>query len=212
MATNQTAAAPLLLPIGHYGGAVPAGDEDPTPRHEVRRGGELIGLPEDVFAVWALTHGTPDWPQDKEWSKQTMLDRAKLIGTDGAEAILSDLIRENLAVEIRLGGAAARETARAVHMHPTMLGLGNTPEDPHSYALGFVGVPLVQVTRTIFELWRWAPVERSLWELCRFFTDMEREHGTSDPERTDTDVVLTGLLGTLPTLVSTGAIYLDLAE
>ena len=212
MAATQTVPAPLVLPIGHYGGAFPADDDSDT-LHEIRRGGELIQVPDDVFRVWALSHRSADWPPNQRWTRQAMLDRARLLDMDNAEDALNDLIGDRLVVEVRLGVTSAREVARGLHMHPTMLGLGNSAENPTAYALGFVGSPLVQVSRTIFELWRWAPVERNLWDLCRFFAETEREHhGTIDPERTDPDVVLTELLEALPTLLSSGAVYLDLAE
>lgn len=211
MAANQNDSSPLLLPIGHYGGAAGAGNGVP-PGHEIRRGGEIIELPEATFAVWALCHRPPGRPADVPWTKVAMLDHARQAGLPTPDRILDELLKEELATEVRPGTAAARATAEELSLHPTMLGLGNSSQDAHVYSLGFVGVPVVQVSRTVFELWRWAPVEGNLWNLCRFFSDMERAHGASEPQRTDPGLVLEELLRALPTLVASGAVYLDLAE
>lgn len=208
MAANQHDSSSLLIPIGHYGGSPGTANGSPA-RHEIRRGGEIIELPEDAFGVWALCHRPPGRPIEAPWTRVAMLDHAAQTDLPAPERTLDDLLAEDLAIEVRPGATEARSTADGVQLHPTMLGLGNSAQDAHVYSLGFVGMPVVQVSRTVFELWRWAPVERSIWSLCRFFSDMERSHGAADA---DPAAVLDELLRALPTLVSSGAMYLDLAE
>ncbi|MGH3656213.1 MAG: hypothetical protein ACRDUA_06105 [Micromonosporaceae bacterium] len=213
MATNQrTSAEPLLLPVGHFTGVFPT-EHDPRQRiYQVRKGDDLIGLPDAAFAVWGLCHGRSNQPADQPWTRTAVLTAAENGGVDDVGRLLRELVNDDLASEVVPGSRQAIGFAQAYRLCPTLLGLGNSAKDPGTYEIGLFGTPMLQVSRNIFEVWRWAPVTRNLWEVCQLFTEAERTHGETNPESVDPEVVLTGVLGALHGLFTAGAAYLDVTE
>ncbi|MGH3737666.1 MAG: hypothetical protein ACRDT6_18950 [Micromonosporaceae bacterium] len=208
-AASEPVHAPLIFPVGHFTGGFPDADEPAEQAYHVRRGSELVALPGDAFLVWGFAHGTPDHPQP--WTRQEVFSQARSTGLDSVPQLVRDLGTAGLVAEVFPGTPAAREFAETHQAHPTLLGLGNTADDVGTFSIGLVGTPMLQVSRAIFELWRWAPAAHNLWDVCQFFTENERAHGESDPEVTDPELLLTGYLGALHELLSGGAVYLDTA-
>ena len=73
MAAEETA-YPLVFPVGHYCGSTAAGADQR--QHEVRRGPEIVALPDDLFTVWRLAHGTPEAPADQPWTWDSIVQEA----------------------------------------------------------------------------------------------------------------------------------------
>ncbi len=209
MAADETA-YPLVFPVGHYCGSTAAGADQR--HHEVRRGPEIVALADDMFTVWGLAHSTPDAPQDEPWTWDSIVRQAQRAGVADAADVLDDLVTEGLCVRVRSGAPQAKDFATSYQVHPTMLGLGNSAEHPELYEIGFLGAPLLQVSRGVFEVWRWAPAVRTLWEVCELYGEMERQHGVTDPDSINPEYVLTGFLDTLHGMLSAGAAYLDVAR
>ncbi|MGH3715914.1 MAG: hypothetical protein ACRDT4_21005 [Micromonosporaceae bacterium] len=209
-AADEPAHAPLILPIGHYTGVFPDAEEPTRRAYHIRRGMELVAVPDDAFAVWGLAHGSPD-NTEHPWTRREVFTQAQQAGLYSAPALLRDLREANLIAEVFPGTPAARQFAEAYHLHPTLLGLGNTAADAGTFSVGLVGTPLLQVSRPVFELWRWAPAALNLWDVCAFFAEAEQSHGESDPEMTDPELLLTGFLSSLHALLTGGAAYLDIA-
>ncbi|MGH3660736.1 MAG: hypothetical protein ACRDT8_22305 [Micromonosporaceae bacterium] len=214
MATNdpQASALPLVFPIGHFTGVF-SDEDDPEERlYQVRRADDVIALADAAFAIWGLCHGQPDRPSEDPLTRSAVLELAERSGVPDSAAIIKDLAAENLVSEVLPGTRQAVRFAEAYRLHPTLLGLGNSAADPTTFSIGVLNTPMLQVSRNIFELWRWSPAAANLWDVCQFFAEAERSHGETDPASTDPEVVLTGFLHALHGLLTGGAVYLDPTE
>lgn len=233
MATNDgPGGAPLILPIGHFTGVFPDEDDPRGRRYDVRLGDEIVALPEAAFGVWVLCHGHPGdaAPGDAEsgagtegsgtegsgngrpWTRSEALAYAQAKGVSDAATTLRGLAAAGLVVEAPTGGRQARQFAESYRLRPSLLGLGNSPEEPDMFQIGLVGTPMAQVSRDLFEIWRWSGVAANIWDACMIFTDSERAHGESFSGWTDPEEALTSILSTAHQLLSAGAAYLDQAD
>lgn len=212
---TRAAVEPLVLPVGHDTGVFPAEDDPEQPdHHQVRRGDELIGLPEPAYAVWSLCHGRAnqhDQPADRRWTRRAVQAIAERDGIGQARTLIRQLTDDDLATEVVPGSKQGIWVAEAYRIAPTLLGLGNTAEDPGTYTIGRFGTPVLRVSRNLYEVWRWSPVSHSLWDACQRFAAEERVNGETDPASANPEMVLAGVLDNLHGLLAGGAAYLDLA-
>lgn len=226
MADNPSRARqePLILPIGHFTGVFPDGDDPRGRRYDVRLGDEIVALPEAGFGVWVLCHGHPGDAAEasgpaaegsgngRPWTRSEALAYAQAKGVSDAAATVRELAGAGLVVEAPTAGRQARQFAESHRLRPSLLGLGNSPEEPDMFQIGLVGTPMAQVSRDLFEIWRWSGVAANIWDACMIFTDSERAHGESFSGWTDPEEALTSILSTAHQLLSAGAAYLDQAD
>lgn len=199
-----------LFPVGHYHGRFFPGPGEPLRYHHVRRGLAMHRLDEQEFRVWALVHGLADRPDDAPWSRREVETEARADGLAASTGLLDDLLRGGLVVAVPTDPGAAEGFARAHRLHALLAGLGNTPEDTSTFAIGVVGfAPVVTVLRTGAELWQWAPYCADLWQACAVLAEGARAAGETDPERTDQSLLLDRAIPVLRRLVSRNAAYLD---
>lgn len=130
------------------------------------------------------------------------------LATD-VDRILIELIRSGLAVELTPGEDSAVRFAQTHRIHSRMLGLGNTSERPWEYSIGLFDLPVIGVTRIIYNLWGWSFAYPSLWSACVGLAGQEREAGSTDDELTDPQRLLAAFCGTLHQLLSVNVVYLD---
>jgi hypothetical protein len=193
-----TGLAPLVLPIGQYFGTFYR-SADPVDRtHQVRLRGEIRELDEERFAVWTVLHGMPDQLGEQRWTRRA-------VGDLGVGAIhLSVLGAEGLATEIAPGTSAAEAFAGTHRMTRRMVGLGNTATEPGVYTIGYVGRPVVGVSREIYNLWETCDLAESLWAAVVSVAALTAE---GDPGQ-----VLTAVLETIHHLLATGVVFLEPAR
>lgn len=227
--TFPPVATPSLLPIGQLVGALRSGYDAPADAHEIRVGTKVHELSIVEFTAWALAHGDPEPAPDAApdagtsphaWGRAQVAARLRdsgVLGRAGALAagdphpVLDALLQRGLLAETPVHGPAAEAFARAYRLTPTLLGLGNSAEDPWSYSIGLFGQELAQVGRAMFEVWAWGPVDPDLWTACESFAEQERAAGGTDPETTDPAAVLAAVLANLHDLLGAQAGYLDVS-
>lgn len=201
----ETATVPLIFPIGHQVGArYQAGQL--VAAQQVRCGGRFHDLTEQQAEVWRLAHGVPEEiDRQVPWQRSAVEERLP-----GAGMVIDDLMSSGLLVEATPGTAQAEEFAKAHRLVPLMLGLGNSANDPDTFGIGFLSQPALQVSHPIYDVWQWSTMDDSLWNTCENATDVARRAGSTDPEATETNRLLTGIVGSLHALLSSSAAYLDL--
>lgn len=179
-----------LFPIGHY-----VGERHPEGLHFVRVGLEHQTMTADEFGVWVLAHNErPVWTDEDVLA---LADKAELPGAQEALARLKSV------------GALASVTdaaafAAAYRLEPLLVGLGNSPDSPDTYAIGLPGTPVAMVNAGSYELWQWAALAPTLWHTCEV-----RAKVTEDPVSA-ANLVADVLAETRPLLANSCA-YLDLA-
>ncbi|GAA3388208.1 hypothetical protein [Cryptosporangium minutisporangium] len=204
-------APPIVLPIGHYLGAVHPGDGRPPSYHVVRAGWEPYRLADETeLDVWGIAHGLPDELTLRgAWTRAAVLAAAAQAGHADVEPVLDSLLDRGLAVEVRPGTEQAREFARHHRIQPLLLGLGRAPGEE----LDGIGVPglvlALRATPRVLEVWEWAHLWPDLWSACEGLAEAARDTGRTEPSDADPDQVLTFVLGAVQTLIAHGAAYLD---
>ncbi len=163
--------------------------------------------------VWACAHGVPDQLEaGRPWTREALLEavRAHLPDADVA-TIIDDLLGRDVLAEVNPGTQQAIDFASKYRLIPLMLGLGNTPEEPWEYRIGLVSAPLVSVSGTVYHMWEWSHLYKSLWDSCRKLAKIREGH--TDPpataEQRDPEAILTEILGSLHHLLAPGCAYLD---
>ena len=185
---------PLIFPIGHGVGA-----------RRVRRGVSFHDLSDAEFVVWTAAHGTPEALRDEQpWLRRHVVEAA---GVDDPAAVLDTLLEQGLLVEVDGDGAAG--FARAHRVMPLMLGLGPVADDRSLFDIGFLGQPVLSVGHVVYDLWQWSPMDDTLWATCESAADVARRAGSTDPDYTDPDRLVTGFLDSLNALVCVHAACLD---
>ncbi|MGH3715912.1 MAG: hypothetical protein ACRDT4_20995 [Micromonosporaceae bacterium] len=197
----------LVFPIGHYMGAFHPKTGAPLKYRKVRVGVDVKQLPDDAhFTVWALAHGLPHQIGKVRWTRDAMREIAGIATFD---EVVDALVAQGLLAEIQPGQEAA--FARGHRLQPLMMGLGNSPDDPLRFSIGFLGVPpAVKVESFVFELWQWGRLGHHLMETAEMFAKVEQEvsggghHAKSGPEQ-----LLGEILEQLHVLLAHNAAYLD---
>lgn len=202
----------LIFPVGHYMGPFHPGSGAPVKYHRVRIGDRAVRLESaDEAAIWALAHGVPEVAGRAPWTRGRLELMAREGGVSKAASLIDELVEEGVLAQVALGGSEAVEFARRHQLQPLMIGMGNSAGDPLRFRLGFAGQPVLDVGRTLYELWQWGQLF-DLWQACRVFADVAREGHSSDPDDVDPARILTGVLSSLHVLLSHNAAYLDEVE
>ena len=201
----------LLLPIGHYVGIQHRGDTPAQATRQVRRGGTFHDLTDDQYALWALAHGTPDAIQDgAAWHRGLVEERARATGSADPASTVDELLDLGLLVEVTSADGQALEFATRHRLVPLMLGLGNSPDEPDMFGIGFLQQPIVQVSHAIYDVWQWSTMDDSLWATCENAADVAQRAGSTAPEFVDPATLLSGVLSALHILLFTNAACLDI--
>ena len=210
MSTNATPAEPLIVPIGHYVGAFFPTPGSPEHYQQVRVGADLVRLSDEQFRAWGLAHGLLDQLDSTPWTRSALLAAAAQAGLADAESLVAGLVGDGLLVEVSPGTAGAVEFGRRFRLVPLMLGLGNSPQEPWLYSVGFLDQPIVKMVSVLYDLWEWSHLDTDLWAACHGAATTARRAGITDPEQSEPEKLLTGLLESLHTLLAPNAAYLDL--
>lgn len=201
----------LLFPIGHYVGIQHRVGAERAPR-QVRRGATFHDLGEDQFAVWAAAHGSEQAIENETpWHRQSVEQHPSLAGLDRASEIIDDFLTDGLLVEVTPSSHdRAIAFARSHRLVPLMLGLGNRPDEPDLFGIGFLTQPVIEVSHPIYDLWQWCAMDDSLWATCENAADVARRAGSTDPESIDPARLLIGFLGSLHAVLLANAACLDI--
>jgi hypothetical protein len=200
----------LLFPIGHYVGIQHRIGAVSAPR-QVRRGATFHDLSEEQFAVWAAAHGSEQAVESAiPWQRQSVEQHPSVAGLDGASEIIDDFLANGLLVEVTPADDRAIVFARSHRVVPLMLGLGNRPDRPDLFGIGFLTQPVIEVSHPIYDLWQWCAMDDSLWATCENAADVARRARSMDPESLDPARLLTGFLGSLHAVLLANAACLDI--
>jgi hypothetical protein len=209
--TEDTVVGSLLLPVGHYVGVQYRGIAGDPGRRQVRRGGTFHDLTEDQYALWALAHGTPEAIQDEvTWHRGLVEEHARATGPAEPAVVIDELLDLGLLIELTSGDGQALELATRHRLVPLMLGLGNSPDEPDLFGIGFLQQPIVQVSHAIYDVWQWSTMDDSLWTTCQNAAEVAHRSGATAPAFTDPTMLLDGVISALHTLLFTNAACLDI--
>ncbi|MEO3744025.1 hypothetical protein [Plantactinospora sp. B5E13] len=200
----------LLLPVGHYLGAVYPGPGEPLAHHRLRIGDSVVRLfSEEEFGLWVLAHGLPGRPVDQPWTPSALAESVRRRDGRDVTPLLHELLAEGALAVVTPGTEEAVAFARAHRFRSLLTGLGISPDDPGRFLLGLIGQPLAVVDEPTYELWQWAPLHGNIWDVCRALVEIDAEPGgrPGDPH-----LVLGDVLGGLQALLANSAGYLDEAR
>lgn len=190
-----------VFPVGHY-----MGERHPERHHVVRLGLTHRKLTPDEFGVWVLAHGTEEIGRGA-WTVGALLDLAESAELPGARDAVAELTASGLLAVVDGGGA--RRFAEGHRMHPLLVGIGNTDDEPDRYQLGFPGLPPVAVVdASAYELWQWGHLAPSLWHSCEVREKVAAGLGEPVPAADLVD----DTLGDLRVLLANSCAYLDVVR
>lgn len=190
----------LPFPVGHLHGSGPDGAL-------VRVGTDQVALDDRLFRVWALAHGLSDRPATDPWTVDALLTTAAAQGLGDLRGALDDLVADRV---VRLvDPRAGRPFAEQHRLVLQVLGLGNDPHRPHSWSLGLLGRPLVEVDGTVLDLVEHADLYPDLWSAVEATAASARKAGRTGPADTDPDRLLAEVLPVLHGLLAVDAVHLD---
>jgi hypothetical protein len=176
----------LMFPIGHCLGTYYTGTgEDPV--HQVRLGGEIVGLTDEEFAAWSLAHGLAE--DSSPWERDRVTD---LLAGRKIPDQTDQLLARHLLAEVDVD--SPDDFAARHRLLPLHLGLGNTPELTAVFMSGTTELRLTGMTQTLYALWLSSHLSPNLLVACK-------EHDTE----------LTAVLTALHALLAPSAACLDLA-
>jgi hypothetical protein len=196
----------LVFPIGQYGGATgPPGS--PATTFPVRVGQHAWPLDTTDFTVWAYAHGLPDRVGIEPWTVTALIETLAANGVADGGRRLAELHGNGLTAQV--DPADAEDFASRHRLVPLLWGLGENADDQGGYPLGLLDRPMTAIAGPLYAIWSWSDVEPDLWSACRGLAEDARALGGGDPDLTQPDRVLWGLLGGLSGLLAIGAAYLD---
>ena len=213
--------AVLIIPIGQACGPVFAGgggEHEKPILVEVRVGEIVNGLDDDEFRMWSIAHGDPERVAARKWTRRELLNDARKAAVGKPERLLDELLEAGLLAQLEIGDDGAVDPAGAVvfaaahRLFPLGVGLGNTPEDPHMYGIGYPGEARLEVSRHPYHLWLFGPVYASIWSACETLAADLQNSGETDEELLEPAALLDGFMSVLPSLVATGCSFLDRAD
>lgn len=150
-----------------------------------------------------MEQGTP-------WTRAALLEAAHPVVGDTVDRIVTILLGKDVLIEVTPGTPEAIEFAKEVRLVPLQLGLGNTREEPWIWRIG-PGTPFVGVTHTVYHMWEWSHLYRSLWDSCQSLAKIRqnREDSLLTEEDRDPEAILTSVLKAAHGLFSTSCAYFD---
>jgi hypothetical protein len=188
-----------VFPIGHY-----VGEQHPDGVHLVRVGLEHQTLTADEFGVWVLAHGAADATR---WTEANLTALAEDAGLPSVSSVVDRLAAAGLLARVSPADQVA--FAERYRLEPLLVGLGNSPELPETYAVGFPGrEPVARLDGGSYELWQWAALAPSLWHTCEVRAKVGA--GLGDP--TAAADLVGDVLDDLRPLLANSCAYLDKAR
>jgi hypothetical protein len=194
--------------MGHYLGVSPA-VAGRTGRHTVMVGGDSYPLSSPELTVWLASRGSHTADRHTGRDRGELVRHAAWRGLPDPAPVVDRLIRRGLLVELSLYSRQTVGFGRRSRIVPLMLGLGNRPDEPARYGIGFYAEPVLPVTGLVYRMWEWSHVEASLWAGCRSHASVARRAGLAAPNECDPMLVLNRFLEALPPLLAFGAAYVD---
>lgn len=187
----EAIAQTLVIPLGRFAGA----DHH---AHRVDTDHAVEHLSVESFTVWRLAHGPldPILAASVPWTRTELTRYAELAGVPDAADLVTDLVTRRLLTETSDTGAAARRFAHDHRAVPLMFGLGNRPDLPRVFAIGYFNQEHVVVTEAVFDVWAHCGAAADLWQACLH----------SAPDRPDQ--ALGRFLDDLHRLLTADAVYL----
>jgi hypothetical protein len=158
---TEATAEPLIIPLGRFAGA-----DHRTHRVDTDHATELLS--EESVAVWRLAHGPldPILAASVPWTRAELTRYAGLAGVPDPAVVVADLIVRGLLTQSPVRGDAAMGFARTHRAVPLMFGLGNRPDLPHAFTIGYFDRDHVVVTETVFDVWAACGAADTLWDAC----------------------------------------------
>lgn len=200
----------LVFPIGQRLGPYYYSDDPDEVVYRVRVGADVLQLEAAAHRLWELAHGSKDDDFDDLWTVHHALAAAEKSGVEQPAAVLDDLVEKRCLTTVgsQLDGYVA--FARRYRMVPAKLGLGNSPRDPATFAIGLLNQATASVDATIYDMYQWSYFDRDLWSACQGAAELNRRLKVIDPVATEADLLLGVLVDHLHALLLAGAVYLDL--
>ncbi|PRZ41756.1 hypothetical protein CLV47_108115 [Antricoccus suffuscus] len=205
----------MLIPIGQPLGmdfsraAETAGTNgraaDMQPNFRVRVGNTIARLTDEQFGAWLLAHGDRGrrTPLMTSRTVHIELQRSGVAEPDRAIASLVDI---GLLKEVPTDDVGRLLFARTHRMRPLMMGLGNSPDYPDRFAVGFPNSPLVTMTSKTYRLVTRSAMYGTLIEAVLDLSDVGSAEATREGETGD---VLRTLLADIHEFLSVNVVYFD---
>lgn len=214
MTIERSADDPLVIPIGRLFGTFFTRTWSTEHNVVVRIGTTMHRLSDVEFAVWWLAHGGPASDADltADWTATAIVRAADGIGIGNAEPVLAELWKRGLVVEVLRGTDEAIDFASGHRVVPQLLGLGNTPEQPDLFHIGLPNQPVLPLPRTLYDLWRWAPINSHLWNSCLGSAIAAKKAGETLTDLTDPERLLDVFLDAIHPLLWTQAMHVDVSR
>jgi hypothetical protein len=197
----------LVFPVGLLVGTYYSRNDAEGHHHEIRSGGKIHELTDTELVAWIGAHGAPDELAGVTWTDTELLRHLTAQRVPKPAPLVDGLLDRRLLVELAPGTDDAVTFARTHRVVPTMLGLGNSAEQPWLYSIGQIGRERIQVSRLVFELWAWGHVDGDLWRACEQLAALEK--ATDDSPADGPAEILDGFLTTLHGLLNAQAAYID---
>jgi hypothetical protein len=191
-----------IFSVGHYLGPYhrPGGGRV---EHRVRVGRALHHLRSDQHLLaWMYGHGVGEFASDEPWTRESLVDRARLLADEDLAAEVAELVSGGLMVEVSAEGG--RAFAERYRLRGLMMCLGPDPDAPDEFLLGLPNRPAIGMTPLGRRAWLTAQHAPALWSACLTMAEREPEH--------DALAVVNELLAELIAWLGAGVAYLDVAE
>jgi hypothetical protein len=200
----------LAIPVGQRIGAYHDSAEPDDHLYRIRVGTRVIRLPAADFRVWELAHGDPEWALDEPCTVARVVEAARAEGLDDAPTAIAMLVASDVLTTVGDGFEDRLEFGRRHRLVPTMLGLGNSAEEPAAFAIGLVGTPFVRVSALLYDLYEWGHLDASLWLACENTASVNRRLRVADEVATRSDLLLGAVVEQVhAAYLASGAAYLD---
>lgn len=197
-----------VLPIGHLLGPSYSGRSAAPDSYDIRVGDRFFRLDHNGFRTWVLAHGFPELIERRAPTRAQVEEQARQTGVNNSNVVFSELLQEGLIVQVVPVASQLQQFAVNYRACALGLGLGNTAEEPASYAIGTPEDPWVIVDEQTYFIWSYMSDFPSLWDAAIGIASLEQlisEHGIA---LTATQI-LSIFMGQLPMLIATNCLYFD---
>jgi hypothetical protein len=199
----------FVVPVGHllgpsYSERGAAGPDS----YDVRIGGDFCYLDHRAYTVWLLAHGFPEAVEKRAPSRAQISEQAVAQGITEPDAAFGELLDQGLLVQVLPTQSQLRGFAESHRAYAAGYGLGNTAQDPASYAIGTPDDPWALVEYRTYFIWSGLSRAASLWDALDQIADYQVLRGEDGVPLT-TDGILAAFTEQLPMLLATNCVYLD---